>query len=323
MKSGILAGAAAGASWGMIFLSPALLPSYPPLLLTCGRFLAYGVLALILLLPLYRRLPEKWQWQDLPALLRLSLSSNLLYFLLLSAAVQRIGIAASSLIIGLLPLTITLAGRNEANAPALKQLFWPLLSVLAGMVCINIEAVMLADNTTSSRLDRLCGVLLALAALASWTWYARDNAASLKRTRFNSNEWSVLVGLCTGVLAGLIWGIMAVVSPDSLGVPADAADWQLFWTMNIALALVSSWFGYLAWNICTRRLPLTLTGQMVVFETLFALLYGFLFEQRLPTPLEALSILLLLGGVLASVRLHGRHARRNQPLAADQAGHLA
>lgn len=323
MKSGILYGAAAGASWGMVFLSPALLPSCPPLLLTCGRFLAYGVLALVLLLPLWRRLPEKWQWQDLPALLRLALSSNLLYFLLLSAAVQRIGIAATSLIIGLLPLTITLSGRRDTDAPSLRQLFWPLLSVLAGMVCINIETVVLATGSSTTLSGRIWGVLLALGALASWTWYATDNARTLKRTRFNSNEWSLLVGLATGAMAALVWGAMIILYPAAVPAPATTSELQLFWSLNIALALVSSWFGYLAWNACTRRLPLTLTGQMVVFETLFALLYGFLFEQRLPTALEALSILLLVGGVMASVRLHGKHNQPGSALPTKQAGHPA
>ncbi len=309
MRGGIAFGAAAGASWGMVFLSPALLPAFPPLLLTCGRFVAYGILALILVLPLRRRLADKWQWGDLPALLRLSLSSNLLYFLLLSAAVQRIGIAATSLIIGLLPLTITLLGRSDGDAPALKQLFWPLVSVFAGVVCINIEAVALVDHNATSLIDRLCGVLLALAALVCWTWYAMDNARSLKHTRYDSNEWSLLVGLFTGVLAALMWGTMSVAFPSFVYVVGDAGDWRLFWGINAVLALVSSWLGYLAWNACTRRLPLTLTGQMVVFETLFALLYGFLYEQRLPAPLEALSVVLLLGGVLASVRMHGNRVR--------------
>ena len=44
---------------------------------------------------------------------------------------------------------------------------------------------------------------------------------------------------------------------------------------------------------------------MIVFETVFGLLYGFLFEMRLPHPLEALGIVLLLAGVVWAVRAHG------------------
>lgn len=70
------------------------------------------------------------------------------------------------------------------------------------------------------------------------------------------------------------------------------------------LAVVSSWLGYLAWNLCSRRLPVSLTGQMVVFETLFALLYGFIYSQRIPDLQETAAILLLLGGVLVTVHYY-------------------
>lgn len=304
MKSGVWFGALAGACWGLVFLAPALLPSFSPLLLTSGRFVAYGLLALLLALPMLPRLWGKWQWQELPALLRLSLTSNILYFLLLAAAVQRIGIAATSLIIGLLPLTITLLGRGEGNAPPLKRLLWPLVAVLAGVACINLDAVWGTGSATGGAWEPLLGLLLALAALASWSWYAKDNAKCLQRTPYDSNEWSLLVGICSGVLAGLIWAGLIWLWPASVQPEAAESDWQLFWGLNLMLALVSSWLGYLAWNACTRRMPLTLTGQMVVFETLFALLYGFIYLRRLPNLLEMLAIVLLLGGVMAAVRFH-------------------
>jgi len=304
MKSGVWFGALAGACWGLVFLAPALLPSFSPLLLTSGRFVAYGLLALLLALPMLPRLWGKWQWQELPALLRLSLTSNILYFLLLAAAVQRIGIAATSLIIGLLPLTITLLGRGEGNAPPLKRLLWPLVAVLAGVACINLDAVWGTGSATGGTWEPLLGLLLALAALASWSWYAKDNAKCLQRTPYDSNEWSLLVGICSGVLAGLTWAGLIWLWPASVQPEAAEGDWQLFWGLNLMLALVSSWLGYLAWNACTRRMPLTLTGQMVVFETLFALLYGFIYLRRLPNLLEMLAIVLLLGGVMAAVRFH-------------------
>jgi len=311
MKAGIFFGATAGASWGLVFLPPALLPGFHPLLLTCGRFVAYGVLALCLVLPILRRLRQKWSWQDLPALVRLSLSSNIVYFLLLSAAVQRIGIAATSLIIGLLPLTITLLGRSDHNVPSLSKLFWPLLAVLAGVACINIEALSRAESLATNWYEPALGLLMAAGALASWSWYAWDNARALEKTDFDSNEWSLLVGLMTGLVAAGVWGLIDWLAPVASPL-ADDAQWTLFWSLNLVLALVSSWLGYMAWNACTRRLPLTLTGQMVVFETLFALIYGFAYLQRLPSLLEAMSIVLLVGGVVASVRLHSGHRRAVQ-----------
>ena len=309
MKQGIFYGSLAGAVWGLVFLSPALLPDFSPLLLSCGRFLMYGVIALLIGLPMARSLLCKLSLEDLMALTRLSLTGNIVYFILLAAAVQRIGIAPTSLVIGVLPLTITLLGRKEADAPALSHLFWPLLTVMAGIVCINLEAL-LGDGAQSQPLsERVLGMVYAVLALACWSWFATDNARCLKRqTHFNSNEWSLLTGVITGLLAGGIWLAAELLGLTAVQIELPAERWQSFWLVNLVLAVVASWLGYTFWNASTRRLPLTLSGQMVVFETLFALVYGFVYLQRLPTLLEGVAILLLLGGVCAAVARHGKPA---------------
>lgn len=309
MKQGIFYGSLAGAAWGLVFLSPALLPDFSPLLLSCGRFLMYGVIALLICLPMARSLLCKLSLEDLLALTRLSLTGNIVYFILLAAAVQRVGIAPTSLLIGVLPLTITLLGRNEADAPALGHLFWPLLTVMTGIVCINLEAL-LGDGAQSQHLsERVLGVVCAVLALACWSWFATDNARCLKRqTHFNSNEWSLLTGVITGLLAGGIWLAAELLGLTAVQIELPAERWQSFWLVNLVLAVVASWLGYTFWNASTRRLPLTLSGQMVVFETLFALVYGFVYLQRLPSLLEGIAILLLLCGVCAAVTRHGKPA---------------
>jgi drug/metabolite transporter (DMT)-like permease len=70
------------------------------------------------------------------------------------------------------------------------------------------------------------------------------------------------------------------------------------------------------WNAASRLLPLSLSGQLIVFETLFALLYGFLHEGRWPKGLETAAILLMLACVLWSVRLHRPSAKTVIPVAA-------
>jgi drug/metabolite transporter (DMT)-like permease len=61
------------------------------------------------------------------------------------------------------------------------------------------------------------------------------------------------------------------------------------------------------WNRMSRLLPLTMVGQMILFETLFALLYGFLWERRLPTVLELAAFLLVVASVLSCLAAHRRH----------------
>lgn len=84
-----------------------------------------------------------------------------------------------------------------------------------------------------------------------------------------------------------------------------AGGWPLFWLLNLALAIGASWLGNGLWNAASKRLPLTLTGQLIVFETVFAMLYGFVFEARMPRGLEIAALALLLAGVYGAVRRHG------------------
>jgi hypothetical protein len=43
---------------------------------------------------------------------------------------------------------------------------------------------------------------------------------------------------------------------------------------------------------------------LILFETLFALLYGFIYSQRMPRALEVAAIVMLIAGVTWSVRVH-------------------
>ncbi|HEY2624833.1 MAG TPA: EamA/RhaT family transporter, partial [Dyella sp.] len=46
MWTGTLYALAAGLMWGLVFISPLLLPDYPAALQSVGRYLAFGLIAL-------------------------------------------------------------------------------------------------------------------------------------------------------------------------------------------------------------------------------------------------------------------------------------
>ena len=50
-----------------------------------------------------------------------------------------------------------------------------------------------------------------------------------------------------------------------------------------AIGLLSSWLGTLCWNEASQRLPPTLAGQLIVFETLSALAYAFALRGEWPS----------------------------------------
>jgi drug/metabolite transporter (DMT)-like permease len=306
MQRGVAYGVMAGALWGMVFLVPRMLPDFSPLLLSAGRYTMYGVVSLAAALPMARSLITRLTREDFIALVKLALAGNLLYYVLLTSAVHLIGIAPASLIVGVLPVTITLLGRRDHGAVPLARLAWPLAMVLAGIACINVDVFTTATNGAPvTVLTKLAGLACAIGALACWTWFAIENARYLQRqTHFNGNEWSVLWGVVTGALGALLWLALGLLPAGGVQTALASERWHSFWLLNLGLAIGASWLGNGLWNAASKRLPLTLSGQMIVFETLFALLYAFIYDHRLPRPLEMAAIALLVAGVSWSVRQH-------------------
>lgn len=308
MWNGVLCGLLAGAMWGMVFIVPELLSAFSPVEMAVGRYIAYGAIAFGLMLPRLGKLYARLERSDYAALVRHALSGNIVYYMLLALGVKLAGVAPTSLIIGVLPISVTLMGRKDHGALPLRQLALPLLVAAAGIACINVDVFMHAGSSGNTPAHTLLGVLCATGALLCWSWYTLDNARYLKRNpHFSSAEWSALYGLSSGLIALLIGAAaLAVWHGDVLGAAGKASgrDWTMFWITNTLLALGASVIGNHLWNVASRRVPVTLSGQLILFETLFALLYGFIYKQEWPRPLELAAIVLLAAGVMWSVRVH-------------------
>ncbi len=300
MGAGIGNGVMAGALWGVVFLAPAVLMAFDALQLSAGRYLVYGLVAMLLLAPRWKRVAPQLGLAEWRGLLWLSLAGNLVYFLLLATAVQWAGGAAASLIVGLIPVVVTVIGAREKGAVRLQALVPSLVLCLLGVALVGYEALVSEHAQTPWR-QRLLGLACAFGALLSWAAYSVGNSRWLaRRPDLSAHDWSLLTGVVTGALALLL------VPPAFLfgGVPHAPGQWGLFWAVSAGVAVLASLFGNACWNRASRLLPLTLTGQMIVFETLFALLYGFAWQQRGPTVLEGGAIVCLVVGVLWCANAH-------------------
>ena len=303
VRAGMLAGMGAGALWGLVFLAPALVPAFHPLELAAGRYLAYGLVALALVAPAWQRLRRTLGWRDWRTLAWLSLTGNIAYYILLASAVQMGGVAMTSMVIGLLPVVVTLVGSRDRHAVPLRRLLPSLLLSAGGLACISWQSLAQAGHAS------LAGLLCALAALLSWTVYAVSNSRAMGRLpAVSAQEWNLLTGVVTGAAALLLAIPVSMAATGQHGATA----WLRFTGVVMGVALLCSVVGNGLWNHASRLLPLTMVGQMIVFEFLFALLYGYVWEQRWPTPVEAAAAMLLLAGVLACALAH----RVEQPAAA-------
>ncbi|NBC37775.1 EamA family transporter [Novosphingobium sp. FSY-8] len=297
--TGIACGMGAGALWGLVFLAPELARAFTPLDMTIGRYLAFGLLSAALLAPNARDLARRVTVTEVKALLWLALTGNTLYYVLLSNAVQLGGIAMTSLVIGFVPVAVTIIGSRDAHAVPFARLLPSLALCSAGVVCIGWQALARPSHAGGSG---LIGLVCAVGALGCWTLYAVNNSRHLVRLRqFSAHEWSLMNGLATGVQA------IALI-PLALILPGHnshaAGDWAMLAGVSLAVATLASIAGNGLWNRMCRLLPLTMVGQMILFETLFALLYGFIWEQRWPTGLETLAFALLVASVFGCLAAH-------------------
>ncbi|MCH4091652.1 DMT family transporter [Acetobacter sp.] len=312
IPAGILYGTGAGALWGLIFLAPKLVQDFTPLQLSAGRYLAYGAIASIMIIPRWKNLRFNIRKQDLYALFRLSLFGNILYYILLSMAVQKGGIALTSLIIGFLPVTITVIGSRDKGAVGLSALLPSLMLCIAGTICIGWQAIASPDASTQS----MEGLSCAIAALAAWTFYAVENSRCLLRLHTISiHDWNLLMGLMTGLQAVLL--TPAALVYDHLQHRLD--EWIKFGIISLGVAIIASIFGNALWNRMSRLLPLTMTGQMILFETFFALIYGFLWEQKWPYPLEVAAFVFIVFSVLTCISPHQKQTVKIRSYTASSA----
>ncbi|MBB6056140.1 DMT family transporter [Tolumonas osonensis] len=308
MFTGVLFALAAGAMWGLIFIGPVLIPEYPAALQSVGRYLAFGLICLPLAWQDRRRLSALNRADWLEAL-KLAAIGNLLYYFFLSSAIQQIGVPISSMIIGVLPVVVTICSNisysHRDGKFAWRDLLPSLALVLAGLVCVNLAE--LQGKTHGYDVPTyLSGIAFAFMAVACWTWYPMRNANWLRvNTTKSPVTWATAQGIATLPLAilgyGLVWYQLQLVQP-SFDMPLGPRPW-VFIALMSTIGLLCSWLGTLCWNQASQRLPTALAGQLIVFETLAGLTYAFLLRQEFPSLLTMIGVMILMLGVLKSFRI--------------------
>lgn len=300
MLTGILAGLAAGALWGWVFVAPRMVGSLSPVDFTAGRFLSYGVLSLALML-MFRRTVWPTLRHALVAL-GLSLLGFTGYYLLLVLSIHDAGTEVPSLIIGTIPLWMMLLGKPDDLRwrPLLPGLLLTLLGLgLMMWATQDLGFEMYVPDTDVPDFWR--GVAFAVLAMVLWTAFGLLNAAWLKKhPEVKATTWANWLGMATGLGALGLWlntGTAASVLLRQPGVGLSAA-------VCIATGVGSAWLATLLWNIASQRLSASLCGQLIVSETLFALFYSFVWDGQWPSLLQALACALFVGGIFASIRAH-------------------
>ena len=301
---------AAGAMWGLVFVAPLMLADYPALLLSAARYLAFGLIALPL---------AAWDRKALATLtrddwveaLKLAAVGNLAYYAFLAAAIQRAGGPLPTVIIGTLPVVIAITS-NLLEHPE-QRLPWrrlaPSLALIAlGIGCVNHEELARLAAQAGPAFDAAryaTGALLAVGGVACWTWYPIRNSRWLRAHPGRSpRAWATAQGVATLPLAAAAFAaywLWNEATQQPLHMPLGPQP-ERFLLLMFAIGLFGSWLGTLCWNEASQRLPATLAGQLIVFETLAALAYAWTLRAQAPGPAALAGVALLVAGVWWALR---------------------
>ncbi|MBB3394896.1 hypothetical protein EV291_105116 [Rhizobium sp. BK068] len=225
------------------------------------------------------------------------------YFLTVTGAAIYAGPVIAPAFLGLVPIVLMVVGNQRQGSLPWRTLMMPLALVLVGLVLVNGTAFT-AEGLNSVR-SLWVGVPLALAAVGLWVWFALANQAALAaRPKMPSGVWSALILVGGGVLMLAFYPVGAAMGLFRL--PTIGFGWSTagnLYVWGTTFALLATVCGVWAWNIASRSLPVALAAQLIVSETAFGVIGGLIVHARWPTPIEGTGVVVLIAGVVLSVRI--------------------
>lgn len=295
MLIGILAGLTTCALWGLTFVAPRIVEPFSAWDLTIARYGIFGLAcALLMFHPRFR--PTGLSPGQMTIGLLLGGVGYVGNFVSAAYAVKLAAAAIPPLIIGTMPVFLAIIANMRDRSAPWRLLALPLALIAAGVGIVNVATISAADVQQTHAI--LLGTLCAVAALVFWIGYGLVNASVMRAADAPDGlRWTGLQGV--GAALGSLT-LLPLASWESLnGLPAS--DTWRFVAWALLMGLAASWFATWCWVVASRRLPLVLSAQLIVAETVFGLAYGFMFEGRLPTWAEAIGSILQLAGVCAAI----------------------
>eukprot|EP00162_Nutomonas_longa_P014419 comp21960_c0_seq3/m.50161 comp21960_c0_seq3/g.50161 ORF comp21960_c0_seq3/g.50161 comp21960_c0_seq3/m.50161 type:complete len:680 (+) comp21960_c0_seq3:33-2072(+) len=336
LRLGLLAGLGACFLWSFIFSYPDLAITEPGTdaetmtsgSMTVARFFFFAVVCTVSAFAHRANAVRFWNMmgpRDKVEILMLSFLGFWFCTLLMLVSVAKAGTVLTSLVVGLLPITIPITSRGLAGN---FRLPW---KVGLGLVCILVGLLVLVFGDTHKNTDHekntWVGVLALVGVLGTWTAYSIRNTAFLRK--FAEPGIKELLIDFIGIVSFTIVFLLSLLPPSMSSYSTDYAALSSnphllrFLGAAALIGIGSTWLAYRLWNTCSVNCPCTISGPLCVGETIFALILSFLLNKRLPYLNEIASMIFFcLGGYVAireEVRIEAE-ASANTPAEADGTG---
>ncbi len=302
MLKGILLVLSACFVWGLIFIIPGFMSGFSPLEVALGRYFFLGIISCIFLLG--KGNWRKFSWPIWRQAILYALSVNILYYFSLVSGLRYSSASVIALIAGISPITIAFYGNWCQQEGSYRQILIPSLFIGCGLICVNWPA--LTSLSIEASWEYGFGLLCAIFSLIIWNWYIISNTQFLKQhPTISPSDWSTLIGVGTfGWVMTIGFGFFVITpTADLLKYVVWGPTLLAFLLGGCLLGFICSWLGSYFWNRGSQALPLSLAGQLTIFETIFGLIFVYLVEQRLPQFLEFIGIMTILSGVGLSMHL--------------------
>ncbi len=286
--------------WSLVFVIPVFLQNFHPLEISLGRFFVYGLISFTYVLMRKRELFSRkylpyWKKATFFAFL-----STILCYTATLGNLQLSGPMMATLIFGMVPVCIALVGNFYEKEFPPQKLLLPLLLIVSGIFLAKFPGF----NSSPSFLPfYLLGIFLGLIGLGAWTWFAVANSHFLKQQEtLPIGNWTLMMGTATFFLVLLLGFFALPFSENPCKYFVVSSDIQNLFLGCSLLGILCTWVPFFLWNLGCKRIPISLSGQLMVFEILFALCLIYLLEHRLPSSEELIGIFLMFTGVLVSLK---------------------
>ena len=228
------------------------------------------------------------------------------YYTFLVLGLRYANPAICALILGISPITIAFYGNLKQREIPFKSLIIPSILILIGLIIINVPHF----GETASASSYLLGLSCALMSLLAWTWYVVANSRFLNRhPEVNTGDWTTLIGV-----AALFWVVifslfLSLFFENQLHVEkyfTPSTELKSFLIGSAILGVLCSWVGAFLWNRASLKIPVSLAGQLTIFETVFGVIFVYILEQQMPSMLESVGIVVLFLAVIYGIRQFAR-----------------
>ena len=302
------------ALWGVTYVLPALLPNYDVLHTGLVRCIIVGSCAILMIFPVRQQL-RVLKTKDWITVLELGIVGSFINFLAQLFCSAWSGPSVSGMTTGAIPVLVAIISNERDRHKGkpflpLQKLMFPLCLLCVGFVLCNFSEFQ-SLSAQNGEMKFILGVILGITHTLLWTWYPIVNADWLQEhPDFSSSTWATLQ--CAALLPV---GLISFAVFKTWFMPQGTALLGETPFRFIIVLLLNGFFCSIIamslWNVASKYVPTSLVGQMMVFETIFAVLFGHAMARKWPTLILLSGVICLTIGVSLALHLFNRLDHKN------------